>query len=139
MSKFNCFLCHQDMNGDPITKEEIDYIKEKIKSLETKLKEMTYNYQGVMSDCDHYEDVIKKLETKLALRDKQITDGLREIPKLQKYKDFFDLYDTHRNYPPCNACDLGVEEVDCTCADFMIANQELNKAYQEIREIEEME
>ena len=37
MSKFNCFLCHQDMNGDPITKEEIDYIKEKIKSLETNL------------------------------------------------------------------------------------------------------
>ena len=25
------------MNGDPITKEEIDYIKEKIKSLETNL------------------------------------------------------------------------------------------------------
>ena len=37
----------------------------KIKSLETKLKEMTYNYQGAMSDCDHYEDVIKELETKL--------------------------------------------------------------------------
>ena len=72
MSKFNCFLCHQDMNGDPITKEEIDYIKEKIKSLETKLKEMTYNYQGAMSDCDHYEDVIKELETKLALSEKKL-------------------------------------------------------------------
>ena len=60
-----------------------------IKSLETKLKEMTYNYQGSMSDCDHYEDVIKKLEAELALSEKKLGVAVDFIEAVHDYDQEF--------------------------------------------------
>ena len=84
--------CDYELSVNWVLEQKIrsnNSLKRKNKSLETKLKEMTYNYQGSMSDCDHYEDVIKKLEAELALSEKKLGVAVDFIEAVHDYDQEF--------------------------------------------------